>query len=226
MLGFINKYIMDVEVPVASPAAVGGVVPTMPGQPAEPAAASPTAAVSTTLEPALDAGMLGDLQNVIKRRSSAFSSLDEKIITMQSAGLPEAQATMAAFALLKAEGKTSTSVISAIDIHISDIETEQRNFSASAKNAAQHKVASLRTEIDTINGIIAADNSTIETLRAQIATIQDRVSAYMIDASNMSQEANRAESEIVLKISKFAATAEAVKQQLNNKKMTLSSILK
>ena len=216
--GFISTHIMDLGEPTPKVAPV-----TTP--PVGQAYAPPISQNFVPVKQDLVNDMTNELLTSIRQKQSAFSSLDEKTRTMMSAGLTEEQATKAAFALLKAEGKTTPAVISALDAHISEINTCIGQFAIGAQTSNNQHVSTLKNQIGTLESQIATDESLVQQLTAQISQLKDACVARTAEISVKKNEIVAAESEINGKIAAFNTAAENIKASLSSKKIVLSSML-
>lgn len=202
-----------------------------PAVPTTPSASPPPPGVqsfSTNIPvsmPGLNQQMMEDITGVIARRSTAFSSLEDKIKTLRSSGLDEISATRAAAALLKSEGKSTDAIISSIDLHIRDIEAELQSFSNAGANAVKNQVGTLRADAANLQNLTAQDEAQIKSLQDQIQTLQTRIFERATVISQKQVDANAAEADIQQKIAQFTAAVQAVTSSLTAKKTTLASTL-
>lgn len=200
--------------------------PPIPAVPMPQATQIPGATFSAMpTAPGLNQQMLDDITAVIARRSTAFSSLEDKIKTLRSSGLDEISATRAAAALLKSEGKSTDAIISSIDLHIRDIEAELQSFSSAGANAVKQRVDSLRAEAANLQNMTAQDEAQIKSLQEQIQALQTRIFERSTVISQKQVDANQAETDIQQKINQFTAAANSVTSSLASKKSTLASTL-
>lgn len=207
--------------PKPSPAPAPASAPAAPSIPTTPqfSANIPMSA------PALNQQMMDDITGVIARRSTAFSSLEDKIKTLRTSGLDEISATRAAAALLKSEGKSTDAIISSIDLHIRDIEAELQTFSNAGANAVKNQVGTLRADAANLQNLSAQDEAQIKALQEQIQALQTRIFERSTLISQKQVDANAAEADIQQKIAQFTAAAQAVTSSLTAKKTTLASTL-
>lgn len=226
MKEFFQKHIFSSDDPKPASAPVNGAAPPRVGQPAQ-AVPMPGGmmAPAQTMAYGVDPQMVEDIKKIIARRPTPYTALQENANTFVGVIHDESQRVNAAFALLKRQGTVASQVISSIDFHIRDIETEKQGFSVASKQAVERKAGQLRTEADQLISQNKADEASIASLQQQIANMHQRIGERSAQATSKQMEASSAEAEIQAKTTAFIAAADTVIADLNNKKTSLSSML-
>lgn len=188
---------------------------------AQGAAASGGAAAPVTL----NQDMVEALKQVVTKRVSAFTTLEEKSNAMASAIPDETMRTKAAFGILAAEGRSAQDIIKAIEMHVNDVDSENTRFSNACNAAKATKSGGLRKQITELEGKVTFDTDLIGKLQQQIADAQGRIAANQQNISELSSQAAAADADIDSKVAQFGAAADAVKQSLIGRKNALSSVL-
>jgi hypothetical protein len=174
----------------------------------------------------LDEGMIADVKRIVQRRSgSPFNALEENAATLVSVISDEVTRTKAAFAMLQKNGIAASSIISHIDLHIRDIESEKAVFKTTAQQAVAKKAGTLRTEASAMLDANKADEIQIKQLEEQILSMRTKIQERAGQAAQKVHEAEEAEADIQSKVIRFQTAADSVITTLNNKKASLSSTL-
>lgn len=173
----------------------------------------------------VDQGMLADIQKVISRRQTPFSKLEADAAQLAPVIPDEMTRTKAAFQMQKGTGVAAAQVISSIDLHIRDIETEKTNFVNASQGVARTRVGSLRTEIEQLSAQNTHAEQTISQLQQQIQALQTGMAERAATISQKSVEAATAESDIQMKVNQFTGAADSVVATLKSKQMQLSAML-
>lgn len=199
--------------------------PTQPGKAGAGVIFASTAQVAPGAPAVLNQEMVKALQLVVTRRATPFTTLEEKANALVEVVPDPVQRVKAAATLLKAEGRTATQIIQAIDAHISDIDIEQRRFVASSEQQVIKKAGGLRAEVVELDKTNMADASRIETLQREINEVVARIEERKQLIADKTAEADNTENEIKRLAVEFTAAADEVKQTLQQRKSVLTSIL-
>lgn len=193
---------------------------------------SPLMKTSSTLQPVQPAQpaqqaspeFVSAIRKVIHGRNSAFTQLlsaSEKLVDI----IPDGALRLKAAFKMAADGRTVQQVAAAVDVHLSDIENEERRFKA----AIDQKVS---TEVGAINARIATSERTsvtaaqqIEQLSARILELQQQQAAAAADAANAQNELYQKQHEIEDVQLQFKLAADAVRSELNSQKSAILSAL-
>ena len=192
--------------------------------PTTPAPTPVTSTGSTT--PAFDSEILGMFQNAINARKTPYTALLEKSTVLADVIPDEITRVKAAFKMILSEGRTLDSVLQAIDLHVSDVSGELLRLKSTSETASKTKVLSLRSAATQSIELRDSNMEKIKLLQEQIETLHNEAAEADRKAVDMTTQANAAEAEISAVVDRATNAAEFVKQDLLNKKTTLTNILK
>ena len=209
----------------------GGIIfkETETGSVAKPAAVSKPMVGNFASQPQVNTTfnqeMVDELKKVVKKRVSAFTTLEERAAAMAGAIPDEAMRTKAAFGLLAAEGRSAQEIIKAIEIHVMDIDSEETRFTGACTASKQGKSGLIREEINTLEKQLLQDGDVITQLHTKIKETEERIAANSLKVTESKDRALVIEAEIDAKSLSFTMAAAVVKESLNNRKTALSSML-
>lgn len=198
--------------------------PQAPGQPQYyqpvPGARTPT---PTAYSP-VDQEMYQRLKMVATSRVTSFKTLKESTKKLDGIIPDEPGKIRAAFAMLSNEARTPAQILQAVDMHLSDIDSEVTKFMAQAEARKASTITQLDNEINNTASMITNSNRTIETLSSQIGQEQIKLTDLNTKMIELQGKRSNIENEIALTTSKFTQAADAVKAELMGDRNTLQSV--
>lgn len=220
---FVNEHIMDL------PSSKGGGTANKMAPPPQAAGPMLASMPTTSYQPMqatasyLDPDMVKDIQAVVARRATPFTQLEQSAASLAEVIPDEVTRFKAAFKLMP--GTNAGTVISSIDFHIRDVEQEKQNFQTTSATVSQKKVATLRSEAEQLNTQTNNDAALIERLQQQVQQLHQGIAERSQVIAQKTAEANTAESDIQMKVSKFTAAADSVIATLKTKQTSLATML-
>ena len=189
------------------------------------APASPSGSGSAVRSAALyDTDMLNTLNGVISKRTSAYTTLITQAENLRDEIPDDGKRIRIAFKTIGG-GRTAGDVIKALDVHIADVERERLNFAALTQNQISANAGKARTEASQLTSQNESNAQTVAALTQQIAKLQEQISSNAQRIQELTSSADNAEAEARSVESRFNATAEYVKNDLTNKKQSLTALL-
>jgi len=181
---------------------------------------------TSAVEVSVDQEMLATLQSKIKSRTSPYVTLIEAADRLVSVLPDEPTRLKAAFAMVTGDGNRSVSSITkAIDVHLSDLEGERIRFKKTSDEQTILKSASLRDQAKNLHAQNVTNTSQIERLQADIAKLQDSIIKNTALCNDLNLQADNSEAEIKAVSAKFDRTVDFLKNDLAEKKHSLSTLL-
>lgn len=192
----------------------------------EPQAKVSVAKSPATSDSSVDQEMLATLQNKINSRTSPYITLIEAADRLVSVIPDEATRFKAAFAMVSGDGNRSVSSITkAIDVHMSDLEGERIRFKKASDEQTMSKSASLREQAKNLAAQNVLSSGQVERLLADIAKLQDSIVKNTAMNNDLTLQADNSEAEIKAVSAKFDRTVDYLKNDLAEKKLSLSNLL-
>lgn len=192
----------------------------------EPQAKVSVAKSPATSDSSVDQEMLATLQNKINSRTSPYITLIEAADRLVSVIPDEATRLKAAFAMVSGDGNRSVSSITkAIDVHMSDLEGERIRFKKASDEQTMSKSASLREQAKNLAAQNVLSSGQAERLLADIAKLQDSIVKNTAMNNDLTLQADNSEAEIKAVSAKFDRTVDYLKNDLAEKKLSLSNLL-
>lgn len=201
-----------------------------PAQPAQAVAKPGTPPVkgpapAAPAYPSVNPEMLEVLQKKISGRVTPYTALLENAETLKDVIPDETMRLNAAYKMVSKDGRTVASITSAIDVHLSDLEGERMRFKQMTDKQIKDKSGALRGQAEAAEAAVNRAATDIERLEAQIAKLREEIVTNQQRSHELKQEADAAEADIINTANAFEATVEYVKQDLQNKKVSLGSLL-
>lgn len=204
---------------------------TAPPKAAAPAA-QPAPVEKLTLPPvelpvngmAPDPEMIAQLQSVITKKPSAYSAFLESVKTLEF--IPDEKMRLqAAIATTLREGKrTFDQIVSAIDMHIADVEGQRTLFKGVSDQRRRQEVDAPKQRAQLLRTQNEATAHEIERLQGEIAQRQQQMTDAVTEADQLDAQAAAAETDVGLVENRFGLSVDVVKTELEAKKQVLSQL--
>jgi chromosome segregation ATPase len=201
-----------------------------PAAPAKQSPVTPTMNVSnqaTSIQStSYDPSMLETLQKQIMARTSPYTTLLEQSAKLSDVLPDENLRLKAAFRMISADGQRSVSSIAqAIDVHVTDLEGARMRFKQATEQQIHAKSGMLRDQAANLEKQAQKASQTIEQLQAQIQSLTNDTLKNNQTINELNTQASQAEAEIVATADAFERTVDYLKSDLQNKKVSLTSVL-
>lgn len=200
--------------------------PNAKAQPAivpPPTAAAPAAPVTAgqATSPAIsseNAEMIDVIRKATLGRKTAYTALLEAANKLANV-IPDANTRIkAAYAMVGGEQRTAETIIGAIDIHISDVDAEQRRLAAQLETSAMAQVNKLRDQANQLTEANADRQRQIEALQKQISTTANDIAELTTTAASNQQKIDASGAQ-------GARAIQVVRGELESQRALLSTLL-
>lgn len=208
--------------------------PAAPTQAAPPGAAVPSAPGGAPGRPqamgaqlfGVDPEMVAQLKAVVTKRQTPYTALMDAAKLLEAFIPDEPTRFKAAFAQVSANGqRTSASLVPAIELHLTDLDSEARAFGAMLQQQVADKVESNVRQAAQAREQAQALRQRAEQLQQQATEALSQAQAAETQALDADGKAGQAKAEIDGVQQRFTQAVEAVKTDLSAKKTYLSTIL-
>jgi hypothetical protein len=164
--------------------------------PAPPPLAYSSQPVDQDAVKALDEKMLAKFQAAIIAKNPKFYTKLNDLLSTLAEDMPSEQARYkTAIKLLYKEGATVPSLISDLDLCISAIEDNSKDFSQSVEKKLNERTSSRQNNIATIDQTLTTKQQQIQTLQADIATLtqqkQEETNLISVETNKINQSKER-----------------------------------
>lgn len=217
--GFFKKHIFDTGEPQDA-------APLAPTAPRLTPGMAPGSSTKIVAAQSYDTAMMEALQKTISTKPTAYTSLLESAEAMADA-IPDESTRLRAAAsmLIKREGRSPSEFAKALDIHMNDVEQERRRFKQTVENRILATSGASRKEAAGLNDKNMLNAQRVAQLREQIQQLETESAANQQRANELTAQADAAEQEDRAIEARFDATADYLKNDLNNRKASLAALL-
>jgi len=172
--------------------------------------------------PSVDQDILQLLQNKVNSRRTPFTSLLEASEKLRPF-IPDDITRLKAAAANN--GGDKSAILSAIDVHVNDLDAEAGNFKRFTDNEARTKVQAFTVDADTRENDASQAEQRINQLSTEIQQLQQRVNDQRNAAVTARQNATSEQSELDRKVSAFNLALTTAKNSLAQQKQVLTTQL-
>lgn len=162
------------------------------------------------------------LRTAIKGRQSAYTQLlaaADKLVSI----IPDANTRLkAAYATT---GRNVIEVVQAIDVHISDLESQRMQFTAAMEKTKSEAMGAMQSELTAIEPANATMNSTIQSLAQQITQLQDKINTNSTRKAELTTQITLKTNEFATSEAQFGQALTVVKGELDGQKSIVQSVL-
>jgi chromosome segregation ATPase len=208
-MGFLSHFV-DFETE-------GQVNPYPPTKPLKP--------VATPVINSPDEQMVESLLKVMMKRKTPYTALLDTSKKMEAAIPDENSRIKAAFAILSSDGTTTDNIAQSIDVHLTDLEGEHLRFKSISDQQVQQQSKSIKDRINNLTQENTSAIAQIEELRLRIATLEKKEQENNSEIITLTNQANELDLKITSTYNSFKNALDYIKNDLNNKKLTLGRIL-
>lgn len=212
-MSWLEKYVLadDPKKPKAAEA-------TAPVQANHPLGSAPP----TSIAAAPENQFITALRTAIKGRQSAYTQLlaaADKLVTI----IPDANTRLkAAYATT---GRNVVEVVQAIDVHISDLESQRMQFGAALEKTKNDALGTMQNELNGLDPSVTSMTATITSLSQQIQDLQQRIGTATARKAELSTQISLKTNEFTSSEQQFAQALTVVKGELDGQKSIVQSVL-
>lgn len=189
-----------------------------------PIGVSATAVVGSAT-PLANNEYVGLLRQALKSRVTAFTSLLNAADKLAAVIPDQSMRLKAAYEMVKADGRGLTELLQAIEIHASDLASQERSFMAQAEAALGSTIGAMERELQTLDAANATARQQIESFQQQIANLNNTIASNggrQAELSNsIASERGRFDSNKM----QFTSALTTVQAELASQKTIISSTL-
>lgn len=198
--------------------------------PAAPPTAKPTlpAVGGNAITPAafqsVSPEFVSAIRKVVMSRNTALTQLvgaAEKLVDI----IPDPTTRLKAAFKMAADGRTVQQVAAAVDIHLADVESEERRFAAAIEQKVKAEVGALDQQVVAATTLVQMAQEQITAAQTRIAELTERIAQAQTQGAEAQAAANTKRVEIEQAQHQFKAAAESVRAELNNQKSAILSAL-
>jgi hypothetical protein len=165
------------------------------------------------------------LRTVLKSRSSAFSALlqgADKLVAI----IPDPNTRLkAAYEMVKGEGRGVREIAAAIEVHASDLEAQRMQFNSAIEKEKQATLGALQAELDRLGPNSETALKQIESLTAQIQTLQQVVNQNQARHAEIGSQIAMETGRIETSKQQFDSALTLVKAELEGQKNIILTAL-
>lgn len=184
-----------------------------------------TQAAAAVVDPSVGNEYVELLRKAILGRASALTSLlnaADKLATV----IPDPTMRIkAAYQMVKSEGRGLNELLQAIEIHASDLASQERQFAAAAEQAFNTATGALDRELGALGPSSENARSQIESLQQQIANLNTVISNNTVRQTELTGKIAEEKAHFEANKVKFATALSAVQAELQSQKTVISSTL-
>jgi DNA anti-recombination protein RmuC len=186
----------------------------------------PTINSNGSSPPVYDTDMLATLNKVISQRKTPYTALLEVAQKLEKTVPDEFMRIKAAFAIVSADGRSAENVIQAIDVHISDIDSEHMRFKNTTDQQILQKSQTLRERAKSLTEANDQAAKRCEELHKQLHQLDQQTANNNNEIFELTKNATAVENEIKIVYEKFKLASDHIKASLNDKKYSLTNTLR
>jgi chromosome segregation ATPase len=172
-----------------------------------------------------DEQMVESLLKVMMKRKTPYTALLDTSKKMEAAIPDENSRIKAAFAILSSDGTTTDNIAQSIDVHLTDLEGEHLRFKSISDQQVQQQSKSIKDRINNLTQENTSATTQIEELRLRIAALEEKEQKNNSEIITLTSQANELDLKITSTYNSFKNALDHIKNDLNNKKLTLGRIL-
>lgn len=173
-----------------------------------------------------DPEMIAGLQQTVAKKPSPYSAFLESTQKLEGIIPDETMRLKAAIASITGDGKrTSDSILSAIDMHISDVEGQRLLFKGASDQRRRAEIDAPKARADSLRAQNTNIAANIEDLQKKIQAMQEQAMTNDSEAQTLDAQSQAANVDITSVENRFGLSVDWVKNELAAKKQLLSSVV-
>jgi hypothetical protein len=209
-------FVEDPNAPKQDATAPAKTVTVMAGNIAPGTAVPMSAPVSPEFVAAIRKAVLG--------RNTALTQLMATADKL-AAIIPDPNQRLKAAYATAGDGRTVAQIVQAVDVHLADVEGEELKFKAALDGKAHAEVAPLEQQAQLQAQAVERAQQEIASAQARIAELGAQIGTLTQEAANAQAAAVAKRQELELMASNFKLAANAVRAELQQNKLVISSAL-
>jgi hypothetical protein len=206
--------------------------PAAPKQIAPQAAVPASTNAAGTYIPAMvnsmapDPDMIAGLQATVAKKPSPYSAFLESAGKLESIIPDETMRLKAAIASITGDGKrTADSILTAIDMHINDVEGQRMLFKGASDQRRRTEIDAPKARADQLRAQNTNIAANIEDFQKKIQALQDQAMTNDSEAQTLDAQSHSADVDITSVENRFGLSVDWVKNELAAKKQVLASVV-
>ncbi len=205
--------------------APGGQKPSPAPAPASSTPSGSQTAPSISIAPSgVNMDMVGAIKKAIFSRQTPFTTLMAAADKLSSI-LPDVNTRLKAAFATASDGRTSKQVADAVDIHLVDVDAQERQFATALQQRTQQDIGGTQQRIASLKAGTDAATAQIQALQAQIQAAQDTIQRNAVEVATLEAEVATKTIELQNAERDFKIAADYVRNELGaNKQAILSSL--
>lgn len=224
--GALKGALFEEDPNAPKPAAAPPQAPAQPGQQvsAQSAPTMMSAAPSVYATPGVNMDMVTAIKKAIFSRATPFTTLMAAADKLASI-LPDVNTRLKAAFATASDGRSAKQVADAVDIHLVDVDGEERKFAGALQARTQQDIGSAQQRVAGLKAASDSATAQIAALQAQIQAAQETIQRNAVDVSTLEAEIATKTIELQNAERDFKIAADFVRSELAaNKQAILSSL--
>lgn len=173
----------------------------------------------------VNADMVNTLKQATFRRVTSYTTLLETAQRLVSVIADPMMRLRAAYATVNGAGRDVAAIAAAIDMHISDLETERQKFKSGVDQKRTNELGTMKQSMVTLNQSNEQLKQSIESIRSQIAGLEQQIQTNTTEISTTNGKVSQREAELARVEQEFDTAATYVRTELEQQKATIVTTL-
>lgn len=172
----------------------------------------------------VNANMVAAIKKVTFGRNTAFTQLLSASEALADV-IPDSVMRLKAAHKTAGGGRTGRQIAEAVDVHLADVDSEERKFGAMIDGKIQTEIGGIQQQATAAQGVIDRGQTEMQQLQQRMADLQTAMGQASQTLQTSAVDIQRKQGEFEGTKHEFKLAADAVRNELNNSKSAILSTL-